>query len=168
MFTCLNFSVSAWDIFTVFCVSVTPEVGTGPGCWETLENCWLWEFIGEFEGALKFPSDPGLGWSATSWATWLVPKESDWDLGVSGGWSQGSGAADGETRLNVSERPGPGGLGVWEHTSGGLINEPDKAAPRLCAACRKGSWFGISTGLVIEDLGKPSEILGLGVAGGWE
>ena len=167
VFTCLNFSVSACDMFTVLCVSVTPEVGTGPGRWETLENCWLWELIGEFEGALKLPSDPGLDWP-TSWATWLVPKESDWVLGVIGGWSYASRVADGETRLKVSERLGPGGLGLGEHVSGGLINGPDKAAPRFCAACRKGSWFGMRTGLVIEDRGKPSEILGLGAAGGWE
>lgn len=30
---------------------------------------------------------------------------------------------------------------------------------------KKGSWFGMRAGLAVEDLEKPSEVLGLGVAG---
>ena len=61
MFTCLSFSVSAWGMLAVLCVSVTPEVGTGPGSWETPENCWPCGVMGVLEGAPKLPSDPGRG-----------------------------------------------------------------------------------------------------------
>lgn len=66
----------------------------------------------------------------------------------------------------MSVRPGPAGLGVWEHVSGGLIKGPGKPGTRFCAACKKGSWFGMRAGLALEDRVKPSEVLGLGAAGG--
>lgn len=58
---CLSFSVSAGVIFTVLCVSVTPDAGAGPGGWDTLGNAGPWEPIGELEGALRLPADPGRG-----------------------------------------------------------------------------------------------------------